>query len=175
MKSRIITALAVTVASGVGLASGGTATAQTTGREVFKGVIVASGVSGSREIVSSVVVAKGAFRGIGRIVEVDNRPTDPDNVSRDDLVFRRGTMHIVVMNEAFEFSLNPRTCVFRVALQQTGTVEGGTGAFTRATGSFTGAVHAHGVVPRNPDHSCSDGAAPLVEVDIVSATGTLTF
>jgi hypothetical protein len=32
------------------------------------------------------------FRGVGRIVEIPNLPADPDNVSRDDLVFPSGTM-----------------------------------------------------------------------------------
>ena len=93
---------------------------------------------------SSVVVAKGVFRGVGRIVEVESLPTDPENVSRDDLVFRQGTMHISVVNVDFEFSLNPRTCIFTVSVQQTGQVEGGTGLFAAAEGSLTGSVKGGG-------------------------------
>src|SRR6478609_8644244 len=71
------------------------AAAATSGSETFKGTIVTSGVSGTRTVITSVVIAKGAFSGVGRIVEVDNLPTDPDNVSRDDLVFASGSMHLV--------------------------------------------------------------------------------
>src|SRR4051794_4375191 len=76
------------------LASVAPAAARTTGHAAFKGTIVASGASGTRTVVSSTFVASGVFTGIGRVVEVANRPSDPDNVSRDDLVFRSGTMHI---------------------------------------------------------------------------------
>ena len=50
-------------------------------------VIATSGASGTRKVVRSAVLAKGALRGIGRVVEVANQSGGPDNVSRDDLVF----------------------------------------------------------------------------------------
>jgi hypothetical protein len=46
-------------------------------------------------VIASVVAAKGAFTGVGRIVEVPNLPADPDAFSRDDLVFAGGSIHIV--------------------------------------------------------------------------------
>jgi len=45
----------------------------------------------TRTVISSVVVAEGAFKGVGRFVEVV--PGDP--VSQDDLVSRGGTVHAV--------------------------------------------------------------------------------
>jgi hypothetical protein len=54
---------------GIALAMSGAATAQTTGSETFKGTIVASYVSGTREVVGSVVVARGVFISGGRLVE----------------------------------------------------------------------------------------------------------
>src|SRR3954452_1967634 len=63
------------------------AAARTSGRESIRGTIVASGESGTRTLLSSVFVATGAFTGTGHDVEVANRPGDPENVSRDDLVF----------------------------------------------------------------------------------------
>jgi hypothetical protein len=71
------------------------ATARRSGAETFSGFIVASSASGTREVVSSAVVAKGAFDGIGRVVEIPSLPNDPGNVSRDDLVFPGGAMHLV--------------------------------------------------------------------------------
>jgi hypothetical protein len=132
-------------------------------------------LSGEREVVSSVVVARGVFRGVGRTVEVDNFPTDSDDVSRDDLVFRGGTLHVEVINGMFDFSLDQRTCVFTASVEQDGTVEGGTGRFAGATGTFTGSVHGRGVLRRNRDRSCSQEQAPLIEVDTIAASGTLTF
>ena len=151
------------------------ASAQTTGPESFKGIIVTSGATGERQVLASPIVAKGVFTGAGRVVEVQNLPGDPDNVSRDDLVFRQGAFHLVSENVDVQFSLNPVTCRFAVAIQQVGTITGGTGAFEDASGTFTGSVHATGATARNPDGSCSEDAAALRETDVVAGTGTLTF
>jgi hypothetical protein len=89
------------------------AAAATTGSETFSGTIVTSGRSGTRTVISSVIVAKGVFNGVGQIVEIPNLPTDPANVSRDDLVFPEGTMHLVgTSGEVTSFSLNPHSCLF---------------------------------------------------------------
>src|SRR5437667_11403950 len=82
------------------------AAAQTSGNEMFKGVIVTSGVSGERAVVTSVVVAKGVFSGVGRVVEIPNLPGDPDTVSRDDLVFADGSIQIVSTLVDFPVSEN---------------------------------------------------------------------
>ena len=60
------------------------AVAATSGSETVNGVLVPSGVSGTRTDISSVAVAIGVFNGVGRIVEIP--PGDPPNASRDDLV-----------------------------------------------------------------------------------------
>ena len=174
-RTRFGVAVATVLVTGVGFAVPGRAAAVTSGPQTFDGVIVATGASGSREVVNSVVVAKGAYRGAGRIVEVESLPTDPENVNRDDLVFPDGTMHIAVTNVDFQLTIDPRSCVFTVSVQQTGVVEGGTGLFTDATGEFTGTVSARGVGARGPDGSCLEEQAPRIEVDKVSANGTLTF
>src|ERR1700748_214986 len=93
--------------------------AATSGSETFKGTIVSSGVSGTRTVITSVVIAKGAFSGVGRIVEVENLPGDSDNVSRDDLVFASGSMHLVSTNVDFSVSVNPRSCVATATVHQT--------------------------------------------------------
>jgi hypothetical protein len=152
------------------------AAAQGTGKESFKGVIVASGDSGTRTVVSSVIVFKGVFNGAGRVVEVENRPGDPNNVLRDDLVFPRGTMHLLTINGAVSsMSLNPQTCVFKGRVEQTGKIQGGTGKFRHASGTFSGAVTARFVAARDPDGTCSQQLAPLLEVDGVAGRGTLSY
>jgi hypothetical protein len=136
---------------------------------------VASGVSGTRTVTTSVIVFKGAFSGAGRIVEVDNLPGDPDNVTRDDLVFTSGRMHLVNTNLDFSLSADPRSCVITATDHQTSVIGGGTGQFTAAAGRFTATVAGRGVLPRNPDGSCDFSRDPLHEVDKITATGTLSF
>jgi hypothetical protein len=151
------------------------ATAQTTGSETFHGVLVVSGAAGTRDVVSSVIVARGVFTGVGRIVERENLPGDPENISRDDLVFADGVIHIVNDTLDATFELNPRSCVGRFTAQQATTVEGGTGRFAGASGSFAAAVNARGLLRRNPDGSCAANQAPLFELDKLTGRGTLSF
>ena len=151
------------------------AAAATRGSETFNGAIVTSGVSGTRTVITSVITAKGAFSGVGRIVEVENLPGDSDDVSRDDLVFASGTMHIVNTNLDFSISVNQRSCVATAAIPQESAIVGGTGKFANATGSFDSTVTGRLVLARNPDGSCSLERDPLHEVDLITATGTLSY
>src|SRR5436309_5613504 len=105
MGRQIRGALGALLAVGAAFAVAAPATAQTTGNETFSGTIVTSGSSGERVVVSSVVVAKGVFGGVGRVVEIPNLPTDPDNVSRDDLVFADGSIHI--LSTIVDLSISP--------------------------------------------------------------------
>jgi hypothetical protein len=164
-------ALAASTASAV------PAAAATSGSETFKGTIVTSGVSGTRTVISSVIIFKGVFNGVGRVVELPNLPTDPDNVSRDDLVFPEGTMHLLTTGTGFSFSLNPHNCMFKATFQSSAEVTGGTGLFAAATGSFpANTARAVGLGARDPDGSCSMTKPALHEVDKLSSSGgTLSF
>jgi hypothetical protein len=143
--------------------------------ESLTGVIVVSGASGARTVASSVVVARGAFRGLGRILERDNLPGDPDNVSRDDLVFAEGTLHIVNVNVDVSVNVDPKTCKYSVTAKQTTRVDGGTGRLSHASGSFASTVNAHGVGRRGIDGSCAPDQEPLSEVDYITSHGTLSI
>jgi len=56
--------------------------------------------------------------------------SDPENVSRDDLVFRVGTIHLVnLIDEVSVFAFTD--CTAMVQFQSTSTIEGGTGQFHR--------------------------------------------
>jgi hypothetical protein len=176
MKRQVTGALLAAVSAlAISAAAALPAAAATSGSETLSGTLVASGVSGTRTVLSSVVVATGVFTGVGRIVEVPSLPTDPANSSRDDLVFPEGAIHLLSITVGASFTVNPRSCLFRLTLQQTGEITGGTGQFAAATGSSTSTVSAHGLLPRNPDRSCSTTQTPLHEVDMIASSGTLSF
>jgi hypothetical protein len=71
--------------------------------------------------------------------------------------------------------VKPHNCLLSVALQQTGEITGGTGEFAAAGGHSTGTVSAQALLPRNPDGSCSFTQPSLHEVDMIAASGTLSF
>jgi hypothetical protein len=167
-------ALGVLLAVGMALAVAAPAAAAA-GSETFDGVVVTSGVSGDRVVVNSVVVAKGVFSGVGRVVEIENLPGDPDNVNRDDLVFAEGTIHIVSTIVDLSFSVNPHSCLGRATAMATGEITGGTGLFAAASGSYTSTVTGSAVFPRNPDGSCSLEQNALHEEDRFAVSGTLSF
>jgi hypothetical protein len=69
-------------------------------------------------------------------------------------------------------SVNPRSCVVSFKVQQSGRIQGGTGRFTAATGTFTGTVTGRGLAPRNPDGSCNLDQTALFAVDAITASGS---
>ena len=129
----------------------------------------------SQATVNTLLVAKGVFTGAGRIVEVDNRPADPENVNRDNLVFPQGTMHIRSTNKRPTMSLNPQTCVITFRVAQTNRIEGGRRRFRHATGPFAGTVRARAVAARKADGTCNQQADALLEADVVSTRGMLSY
>jgi hypothetical protein len=176
MKSLLGRAL---LAGGIALAVAATAlpaAAATSGSETVSGILVTSGTSGTRTAISTVAVAKGVFQGVGRIVEIPAQPGDPANVSRDDLVYPEGTMHLVNTTVGItSFTLNPHNCLFSVTLQESSQITGGTGLFANASGTFTGTISPQGLLARNPDGTCSTTQPSLHEVDMVEFSVTLSF
>ncbi len=166
--------LGALLAAGSLAAFASAATAQTGGNETFDGTIVARATLGERTVLASVVRARGAFHGVGRIVEVPSEPGDPDNVLRDDLVFADGSMHLVSTSVDFEASVDPRSCILTATIEQTAEVDGGTGKFVNASGSFVGGLTAKVKAARNPDGSCSEDTS-VIEVDQFATQGTLTY
>jgi hypothetical protein len=168
-------ALGALVAVVIGLAVLVPASGATSGSETFDVTLVVSGASGGRDVIAAVVVAKGVFRGNGWLVEVENLPTDPDNVSRDELVFAAGTLHLLSTFVDFSASVNPNSCRLSVTILQTTEIVGGTGQFAAASGSFDSTLSGKGSLSRNADGSCALDQQPLHEVDRIELIGTLTF
>ena len=177
MRPAIRAALAIAPAIGLTLAAAAAPAApRTTGKESFRGQIIAPAKAGTRHVVSTIVVAKGVFRGAGKLVEVENRPGDPDNVTRDDLVFPQGTLHIRNTSRAApEFTVDPQTCAVVGRVKQTIKIQGGTRKFRHASGRLSGRVRGWSVAARNPDGTCNLQADALLEADAFSARGTLSF
>jgi hypothetical protein len=177
MKRRVKGALlAAGIALAISAAPAIPAAAATSGTETLSGIIVFAAVPGTnaRTVTGSVVLARGVFRGVGRVAEVV--PPDSTGVSREDLGFRSGTMHVVSMpGTLLSSSVNPHSCLFTGTQQFTWDVTGGTGQFADATGSFTGTVSAVALLARNPDGSCSFSQFPRHEVDKFAESGKLSF
>ena len=152
------------------------ASAQTSGPESFTGFLIVTGVSGERVELSSNVRARGVFDGVGKIVELPPQPGDPDNMDRDDLVFRQGTLHLFsFVQDVRIVSFDPNSCRLAVIVTDTSQFAGGTGIFAGASGTGSGRVDGTGRAQRNPDGSCNLDLPPAHERDAVSGSGTLTF
>lgn len=150
------------------------AAAATGGGETLNGTLVFAAQPGTntRTVISSVVVAEGAFKSVGRFVELV--PGDP--VSQDDLVFPGGTLHVInTLSSPSSFSINPHSCMFTGTAPLTWQVTGGTGQFAGATGILTGTVTGRALLGHNPDGSCSSAPYPLHEVDKFEESGSLSF
>ena len=163
------------VVAAVALTVSAPASAEGPGSETITGVIVAKTAADVRTVVGSVVIASGVFDGSGKLVEVRSQPTDPENVLRDDLVFRDGALHLVSTGVSFELTIDPRSCVASVVVGSTAMIDGGTGRFSNASGSFVGTLRGHALAVRNPDGTCSAEQPPRVEVDKFTEEGTLSF
>lgn len=176
MRRNIIGAIGTALAIGLTITTAvAPAATGTVGKESFRGVLIVGGKRDTRNVTDTFVAADGVFSGHGRVVEVRNRPGDGNNISRDDLVFPQGKLHLVNTNKSFSASVNPKTCAARLAIRQTARIEGGTGRFRHATGTFVGGVRGRGVTFRNPDGTCSQQGALLLEVDLLSGHGTLSI
>jgi hypothetical protein len=152
------------------------ASAQTSGPESFTGFLIVTGVSGERVVLASNIRASGVFNGVGTIVEIPPQNGDPENMARDDLVFRQGTLHLFEFVQDFQIvSFDPNSCRLAITITQTTQFAGGTGIFAGASGTGTGRVDGTGMAQRNPDGSCSLDLLPAHERDAVSGSGTLTF
>src|SRR5215472_13762055 len=150
------------------------ASAQTSGPESFTGFLIATGVSGERVVLATNIRARGVFNGSGKIVELPPQPGDLDNMNRDDLVFRQGTLHLFSFVQDMQIvSFDPNSCRLAVTVTDTSRFAGGTGIFAGASGTGSGRVDGTGRAQRNPDGSCNLDLPPAHERDAVSGSSSL--
>jgi hypothetical protein len=168
--------LAVGTALAIAASPAVPASAATSGSETLTGTIVFAAVPGTnaRTVVAAWCSAKECSGASAGLSSWRVRPI-PAEVSRDDLVFASGTMHLVSTLGGLSFSVNPHSCVFTGTQELTFEVTGGTGQFADATGSFTGTVSAVALLVRDPDGSCSFTQVLRHEVDKFAESGTLSF
>src|SRR4051794_18176018 len=145
-----------------------------TPNESGSGFLVVDDSAGIRDVLTSHIRLSGVVNDTGRIVERDNQPGDSDDVNRDDLVMRHGTISLVntVVDEP-TFTLNPSTCIGHITITQTNVISGGTGAYSSTTGSFLGTLHVTLLTGREPDGSCSQTQLRW-DIDRIELSGTLT-
>lgn len=79
------------------------------------------------------------------------------------------------MNVDFSLSFNPKSCIYSIRVQQTGTFVGGTRPFAAATGNYTSTVKAFGRARRDLTGNCTFDQDPLYEVDRFAINGSLSF
>jgi len=168
-------ACALTVACGVVTAAPALADGSGSGPESATGLIVASTATGTRQVLFSVIHMDGVFDGVGRIVETENLPGDEDDVSRDDLVFRQGTISIKSTTNDLSVEVDPETCLATAEISQTTEITGGTGRFSHATGTFDSHLSGLARLSRASDGTCDQNGASLVEVDRLRATGQMSL
>jgi len=167
--------LGIALAAVTTIALSAPALGETAGNETIDAVFLVSGQTGHREVVASAVIARGTYNAVGRIVEIESQPGDPEDLNRDDLVFPDGTVHLLSVAESFSLSLDPASCTYRFHIQETSTLAGGTGRFTNASGTASSDVSGQGLADRHSDGSCDTDHVPLWEADRARISGTLAL
>jgi hypothetical protein len=89
-------------------------------------------------------------------------------------VFSDGTFLIHAPGGTFTTTVNPRTCLETSRFSGGYTINDGFGAFQGIRGSGTYLGHTTGVVPRNPNGTCSNGP-PFSTVTRIFAKGPISF
>lgn len=89
-------------------------------------------------------------------------------------VFSNGTFVVHVPGGTSTTNINPRTCLETVRFSGSYTINDGFGAFEGITGSGTYLGHTTGVVPRNPNGTCSNGQ-PFSTLTSIYAKGPVSF
>jgi hypothetical protein len=111
------------------------------------------------------ILARGAFYASGVDYEQDHT---------DLAVFAHGAFSIHHPNGAVSATVNPKTCVLRVAFSGGYTINNGYGRFRRIEGFGVYRGDLTGVVPRRSNGTCSD-RPPLSTVTRITAEGPVSF
>jgi hypothetical protein len=113
------------------------------------------------------ILARGVFTASG---------VDYSKSNRDLAVFSNGAFTIVhpQSESTSTFTINPKTCLATFTFSGPYTVTNGFGAYQGIKGSGTYHGHSTGVVPRNPNGTCSH-QEPFSTVTRITAEGPVSF
>ena len=114
------------------------------------------------------VVAHGAFAGGGRDVALSQ--SDVMHLGGGTLTIRHPDRE-----STFTDKVDPKTCFVAFAITGRYTLGRGTGKYAGVTGSGTYKVSEQGFLKRTKSGTCSQTAAPTIEVGFVRAHGPVTL
>lgn len=143
--------------------------AATAGAETITGVFV-----DLRGDIHFPLIARGPLTAVGYDEPLESEPGDTPDLYRDRMVFPQGSVLFVHRRDVNVIDLDPETCVATTRLHGTWEISEGTGALAGATGSGTVTGSGHGIAQR-VDGQCSTDVEPLVLVEHVLVTGTLSL
>jgi hypothetical protein len=111
------------------------------------------------------IIARGVFTASG---------VDYQRNNTDLAVFSDGAFSIHHPGGTATFTINPKTCLATFTFSGAYTINNGFGRYQGIKGSGTYLGHSTGVVPRNPNGTCSHGQ-PFSSVTRISAKGPISF
>jgi hypothetical protein len=111
------------------------------------------------------ILARGVFTASG---------VDYARHNTDLAVFSDGAFSIHHPGGTVSITVNPKTCLATFTFSGAYTINDGFGRYQGITGSGTYLGHSIGVVPRNPDGTCSH-RPPFSSVTRISAEGPISF
>jgi len=147
------------IASGAGLALASTSTVQ---RPAASGTEHLSLMSTQPSASKYVIIASGVFTAGG--TDVSGNAIDVAKVTGGKFKINHGTnIHVISMK------LNPKTCLEQFAATAKFTLEGGTGAYKKLSGSGKALLTGIGIAPRSHG-KCNPNANPVVAEQTITAT-----
>jgi hypothetical protein len=178
MLKRGLVALTLVAAAGgttVGLLASQASALPTSGAETIQ--------STQYEVGSGEAVGPWTGHGVinthGNVSDLPSLRTDPANSNRHILVDPTGSFTVLTTGGTNpQFHLNPLTCAIRFSVQGIqATIVRGTGAYAKATGSFTAAVIVNGYVHRLATGKCDTNPndPTAFEADSVTAVGHINL
>ncbi len=112
------------------------------------------------------ILARGVFTASGVDYSKNNTSLE---------VFADGAFTIHHPGGNFSFTINPRTCLAKITITGSYTINNGYGRYQGIKGSGTYVANETGVVPRKANGTCSQRGEPFGTVTHITAHGPISF